>query len=99
MSGHLRTLKSVMSAVNILEPLWDRDDCVLRMEIFFFLFREKSSTRFDKVVVRFYKEEQIEGNSQKISEKILFEKSRFDSGVPSFLKKFLNNSFFDFAIF
>lgn len=42
--------------------------------------------------MRFYKE-QIEGNSQKISEKILFEKSRFDSGVSSFFKKFLNNSF------
>lgn len=46
MSGHLRTLKSVMSAVNILEPLWDRDDRVLtiRMEI---LFREKLYITFD----------------------------------------------------
>lgn len=25
-SGHLRILKSAMSAVNVLEPLWDRDD-------------------------------------------------------------------------
>lgn len=52
MSGHLRTLKSVMSAVNILEPLWDRDDRVLtiRMEI---LFREKLYTR---IVVKFCKE-------------------------------------------
>lgn len=33
MSGHLRILKSATSAVNVLEPLWNRDDRGLRVEV------------------------------------------------------------------